>query len=209
MKTEPSPGGVIRAERIWGGKWRWKWRCWGEGQVKGSPKLLCWTRRQKWWMPGKAERGRCVLGIEIGEELPMNRRRQGKCSSGKARRSEGMAGLVPISGDRAEIPAESRNPFTHGLSAAEDRQWWQRSCSQMVKPSWVWEMPRGTHTGLLQIYSHHLQSWITAENQEKSQLVLGAEFLSMADTDSDVRFSTFPSPVKDEVRKISHDWSEE
>lgn len=101
MKTEPSPGGVIRAESIWGGKWRWKWRCWGEGQLKGSPKLLCWTRRQKWWMPEKAD---VSWEWRSGEELPTDRRKQGKCSSGKARRSEGMAGLVPISG------AQSRNP---------------------------------------------------------------------------------------------------
>lgn len=40
-----------------------------------------------------------------GEELPTDSRRQGKCSSGKARRREGKAGLVPISG------GQNRNPY--------------------------------------------------------------------------------------------------
>lgn len=204
MKTEPSPGGVIRAESIWGGNGgenggvgvRDSWRTpqnSSAGQEGKSDECL---KRQM--CPGNGGQGRNYPRTEGGRESAV------QAKPGEVR---AWQGLSPSVGHGAEIPAESRNPRTHGLSAGEDRQWWQ--CSQMVKPSWVWEMPRGTHTGLLQIHSHHLQSWITAENQEKSQLGLGAEFLSRADTDSDVRFSTFHSPAKEEVRKISHDWSEE
>lgn len=51
-----------------------------------------------------------------GEELPTDSRSQGKCSSGKARRSEGTAGLVPISGGQGTNPykeQKSLHEFLH------------------------------------------------------------------------------------------------
>lgn len=194
---------------------------WGTGE-KGFPKLLCWTRRENWLMPEKAARGRCVLGTEVRGGITHRQQETGKVQFRQSQ--EKWEGIVPISGEqarnpykeqkllqraekflhRAEIPTKSRNPYAH------ESQFWQgqtvvaENLFQMVRPSWEEEIPVGTHTGLLQIHSHHFQSWTTAENQGKSQLVLGAAFLSRADTGGNVRFSTFPSPAKEEVRKSCH-----
>lgn len=118
---------------------------WGTGE--GLPKNSLLDEKGKLINAWKRSKGQMSPGKQrSGEELPTDSRRQGKCSSGKTRRREGTPGLVPISGGQGRNPYKERKslqraeiPALMGLSAGQDRQWWQITRSQMGKPSRVWE----------------------------------------------------------------------
>lgn len=88
-------------------------------------------------MPEKAARGRRVQGTEFRERITHRQQETGKVQFRKSQEKGGQGRACPHqwetqqkSLERAEIPT------LMALSAGRDRQWWQRTCSQMVKPAW-------------------------------------------------------------------------
>lgn len=91
---------------------------WATGE--GLPKILCWMRRENWLIPENAARGRCVLGTEVRGGITHRQQETGKAQFRQSQEKWGHGracihqwGTGQKSLQRAEIPAENRNPCTH------------------------------------------------------------------------------------------------
>lgn len=177
----------------------------GSGTCEGLPKTPLLDRKGKLINAWKGSKRQTCPGNRVqGKNYPQTAGDRESAVQEKPGEGRARQGLSPSVGDTTEIPTKSRNPYTHGSQCWQGQTVVAENLFSDGKTSLGVERPVGTHTELLQIHSHHFQSWTTAENQEKLQLVLDAAFLSRAHTDSDVRFSVFPSPAKEKVRKNSY-----